>query len=588
MNILGISGLANALSFKEKHWPSLDSRDYRIAQGYDAAAALVSRGRLTGAAAEERFSRCKHTGEFPIGAASYCLAERGIGIHEVDEIAHGFDYSAYRELYSMDPVSSELYRSVFSREVLLDQIDRHFPGFPHDRVHQVGHHLAHAASAYFTSGWDECLVVVIDAMGEVQSATIYRGSAGRLEKLREISAGHSIGILYSLVTLHLGFDFNSDEYKIMGLAPYGDPKRYERFFREAVKLQDDGTIRIPILGMNRARDDRENYTATRRYLEENLIPARPPERDLTDEHRDVAAALQDCLEQVVLHICGHFRTLTGLRRLALAGGVALNCTANGKLVRSGLFDEVYVQPVAGDDGVAYGAALYRASLGNEVVNARSPAPLYGPSYSTKQIEAALEEFRDRLEVTRFGTLHETCGDAAALISQGKVIAWHRGRMEYGPRALGNRSILADPGRPEMRDRINAMVKKREAFRPFAPAVSLEQVHEWFDVAPMTEMPYMITTVDVREGRRGELPAITHVNGSARVQTVSSVDNPAFHMLLQAVGTVSGREMVLNTSFNVKGQPIVNTPSEAIATFLGTGIDFLFLEDFRVSRKRVVR
>jgi carbamoyltransferase len=585
MNILGISGLANALSFKQAHWPGLDSREYRIAQGYDAAAALICGGALTAAAAEERFSRCKHTGHFPIGAASYCLSEHDISIHDVDEIAHGFDYSAYRELYSMDPISAELYQSVFSREALLGQIDRHFPGFPHDRVYQVGHHLAHAASAYFSSGWDESLVAVIDAMGEIQSATIYRGCANRLERFREIFASHSIGILYSLVTLHLGFDFNSDEYKIMGLAPYGDPRRYEPFFRKVVQLQDDGTIRIPILGLNRTRGERENYTVTRRYLEENLIPARAPDRDLTDEHRDVASALQDCLERVVLHICGHARKTTGLRRLALAGGVALNCTANGKLIRSGLFDEVYIQPVAGDDGVAYGAAIYRAALGGEVVNSRFPAPLYGPSYSTRQIETTLGEYGDRLEVTRFGTLHETCADAAGLIAKGKVIAWYRGRMEYGPRALGNRSILADPGHPEMRDRINAMVKKREAFRPFAPAVSLEQVHQWFDVAPMTEMPYMITTVDVRERYRSELPAITHVNGSARVQSVSSRDNPEFHALLKAVGAVTGREMVLNTSFNVKGQPIVSTPREAIETFLGTGIDFLFVEDFRISLRR---
>lgn len=588
MNILGISGLGKALPFKQAHWPGLDSREYRIAQGYDAAAALICRGTLIAAAAEERFSRSKHTGHFPIGAALYCLAERGISIHDVDEIAHGFDYSAYRELYSMDPVSAELYRNVFSREALLEQIDRHFPGFPQDRVYQVGHHLAHAASAYFTSGWDESLVAVIDAMGEVQSTTVYRGRAGKLEKLREISAGHSIGILYSLVTLHLGFDFNSDEYKIMGLAPYGDPERYGPFFRKLVQLQDDGTIRIPILGLNRTRDERENYTVTRRYLEEHLIPARPPDGSLTDQHRDVASALQDCLERVVHHICGHSRTATGLRRLALAGGVALNCTANGKLIRSGLFDEVYIQPVAGDDGVAYGAAIYRASLRGEVVNARFPVPLNGPSYSTQQIEAALGEYRELLEVTPFRDLHETCEDAAAMIAQGSVIAWYRGRMEYGPRALGNRSILADPGHPEMRDRINAMVKKREAFRPFAPAVSLEQVHQWFDVAPMTQMPYMITTVDVRQRYRSELPAITHVNGSARVQSVSSKDNPDFHMLLKAVGTVTGREMVLNTSFNVKGQPIVNTPREAIETFLGTGIDLLFVENFRVTRKRVIR
>jgi carbamoyltransferase len=421
-------------------------------------------------------------------------------------------------------------------------------------------------------------------MGEFQSATIYRGCAGKLIKLREISANHSIGILYSLITLHLGFDFNADEYKIMGLAPYGSPERYRPFFQEAVQFRNDGTIRIPILGLNRDRGQRENYTATRDHLQSHLIPARGPEEEITGDHRDVAAALQECLERVILHICGHFGRETGLRRLAFAGGVGLNCTANGKLLRSGLFDEIYFQPVAGDDGVAQGAALYRASLAGDAVNSRLPVPLFGPSYTNQAIEAALSQYADQVEVTRFASLQQTCADAASLIGEGRVVAWYRGRMEYGPRALGSRSILADPGHPEMRDRINAMVKKREAFRPFAPAVSLEQVHDWFDVAPFTEMPYMIAIVDVREQHRSSLPAITHVNGSARVQTVSGNDNPDFHALLKAVGAVTGREMVLNTSFNVKGQPIVNTPEEAVETFLGTGIEYLFLGDFRVSRK----
>jgi carbamoyltransferase len=588
MNILGISGLENAVPFKQAHWPALDVREYRISQGQDAAAALICSGQLVSAAAEERFNCRKHSAEFPIGAASYCLAERGIAIDQVDQIAHGFDYSPYKKLYSMDRLSAELYDQVFAREALLKLVNRHFPDFPPERVHQVDHHLAHAASAYFTSGWDECLVVVIDGMGEVQSATIYHGRDGKLHKLREIPANHSIGILYSLVTLHLGFDFNSDEYKIMGLAPYGRPERFRSFFDQVVESQADGTIRIPILSLNRTRDERENYSATRKFLEQQLIPARLPEQEITDNHRDVAAALQECLERVVMHICCHARQLTGLRRVALAGGVALNCTANGKLIRSGLFDDVYIQPVAGDDGVAMGAALYRASLAGEVENARFPVPLLGPAYTNEQIEADLKEFLPCVDIVRFRTLEETCANAAQLIADGKVIAWYRGRMEYGPRALGSRSILADPAHPDMRDRINSMVKKREAFRPFAPAVSLEQVQLWFDVAAQTAMPYMINTVDVRERYREELPAITHVNGSARVQTVSALDNPDFHFLLKSVGQRTGREMVLNTSFNVKGQPIVNTPRQAIETFLGTGIEFLFLENIRVSRHGIGR
>ena len=475
MKILGISGFENSMPFKRAHWPGLEEREYRISQGHDAAAALVIDGVTVAAAAEERFNRQKHSARFPAGAIRFCLSEAGLSLQDVDEIAHGFDYAPYRKIYAIDSTTARLYWGAFSREALLALVERDLPGFPEERVHHVNHHLAHAASAYFTSGWDECLVIVLDGMGETQSASIYHAHDGKLDKLHEISAQDSIGILYSLVTLHLGFDFNSDEYKIMGLAPYGDPERFRPFFEQAVQLCPDGSIRIPALRLNRTRDEREHYTASRRHLEDNLINERRPEQDITDEHCDVAAALQECLDKAMLHICGHFGRALGLRRLALAGGVALNCTANGRLMRSGLFDEIYVQPAAGDDGSALGAALYRASRAGEIHNVRFTPPFLGPAHSMEKIEASLGEFGDCIQVRRYDTLAETCTEAARLIAEGRVIAWYRGRMEFGPRALGHRSILADPGRPEMRDRINAMVKMREAFRPFAPAVSLEQV-----------------------------------------------------------------------------------------------------------------
>ena len=519
----------------------------------------------------------------PIDAIRFCLADSGISLSEVDEIAHGFNYVPYRQLFLADQISTELYQQVFSRDALLAQVRRDLPGFSESKVFSVGHHLAHAASAAYTSGWDECLIIVNDAMGETESLSVYDFHDGELERLHTIGANDSIGILYSLVTLHLGFDFNSDEYKIMGLAPYGDPARFRPFFEKAVELCDDGSIRIPILKQNRTRAERESYLATRAWLDQHLIPRRLRNHSVNSKHEDVAAALQECLERVVMHVCEHFGRQTGLRRVALAGGVALNCTANGKLIRSGLFDEVYVQPVSGDDGVALGAALYRTSLAQKIPNHRFPAPLFGPKYCQCEIETALRRFEGKIQWHRLDSLADTCACAARLIADGRVIAWHRGRMEYGPRALGNRSILADPRRPEMRDRINAMVKKRESFRPFAPACSVEEAHLWFDVAPGTELPYMISVVDVRPDVRALLPAITHVNGSARLQTVSESDNPDFHALLLAVGKTTGREMVLNTSFNVKGQPIVNSPEEAIETFLGTGIEFLFLENFHVSR-----
>ena len=618
MNVLGISGLERAMAFKRKHWPNGSTS---AITGFRRAMTRRPRwsasGEIVAAAAQERFDRKKQSARFPrrcdrIGA----LKKRGCASGTSTLIAHGFDYAPYREIYSLDPVTKDYYEQVLSPEAFLALVRRDLPRFAADRVYHVPHHHAHAASAYYTSGWDDCLVVVADAMGEAHGVGIFEGHANELRHLTSFSAQDSIGIFYSLITLHLGFDFNSDEYKIMGLAPYGDPARFRDFFAKEVQLRDDGSIRIPMLRLNKTRDERENYLATRAYLEANLISARAPAAEIADAHRDVAAALQEGLNGALLHICECARQVTGQTRLALAGGVALNCTANGQLLRHWGADNFYVQPAAGDDGTALGAALFLSAqdvyvpearlpfavadpananiaLGEaldahvedtHVPNLRMPVPLLGPDYDDNAIRKALAAFSGQITTRAFGSLEETCAAAADWIAEGRVLAWFRGAMEFGPRALGNRSILADPGRPEMRDRINAMVKKREAFRPFAPAVAQEEVSRWFDVAPNTRLPYMITIVDVREEWRAALPAITHVNGSARVQTLSAGDNPAFHQLLAHVGKRTGRRMVLNTSFNVKGQPIVNTPLEAIETFLGTGLDGLFLENHLVTRR----
>lgn len=581
MKVIGVSGIDGTMDFKRRHWPDLQEREYRISQGHDSAAALLIDGELVAAVAEERINRRKHTGEFPLGAIEACLEQAGVQLSEIDEIAHSFDYGPYRLPYSLNPVSSELYRDVLSPQAFAARVTHALPEFPAERVTHVEHHLAHAASAYFTSGWDECVVAVIDGMGEAHGASIFRACEGRLEPIHRIPAADSIGIFYSLITLHLGFDFNSDEYKIMGLAPYGNPERFRAFFDEEVRLTDDGGWSIPALKLGSEREDRENHVAARRYLGERLIAAREPDAEITREHEDVAAGLQACLDRAILHTCSHFGHELSIEHLALAGGVALNTTANGKLLASGAFEEIYVQPAAADDGSALGAALHRCSLAGEIVNRRSPTPFYGPSHSIAEIERALAEYDGRVEATRLASLAQACEAAAKLIAEGEVIAWYRGRMEFGPRALGHRSILADPGRADMRDRVNALVKMREAFRPFAPAVTLEQVDRWFETRPGTELPYMTINLDVRPEHRAGLPAITHVNGSARVQTVSASDNGEFHTLLQAVGRHTGREMVLNTSFNVKGQAIVDTPSQALDTLLDTGITALFLENFLV-------
>ena len=585
MNILGISGIDGTIAFKRRHWPELEEREYRISQGHDSAAALVIDGEVVAALAEERISRRKHTGDFPTGAIGACLAQAGIGPEQLDEVAHGFDYGPYGAIYSLDPISSELHRDVLSREAFARHVRNALPELPPERIHHVDHHLAHAASAYLTSGWDECLVVVVDGMGEAHGATVYRARNGQLEPLHRIAAADSIGIFYSLVTFHLGFDFNADEYQVMGLAPYGEPSRFSQFFEHAVTLREgDGGWQIPLLHLARSRDERENHTASRRFLSEHLIPPRAPGEDITSDHEDVAAALQATLDRAMLHLCGHWGRRTQLRHVALAGGVALNTTANARLIGAGIFDEVYVQPAAADDGTSLGAALQRSAAHGEAKNRRSPTPFYGPAHGEDDVDAGLARFAKELEITQLESLEQTCETTADLIVGGHVVAWYRGRMEFGPRALGHRSILADPSRPEMRGHINAMVKMREAFRPFAPAVSIENVHRFFEVAPGTALPYMNANVSVRPEQRTLLPAVTHVDGSARVQTVSSTDNGDFHALLRAIGRRTGREVVLNTSFNASGEPIVNTPAEAIETFLGTGIEALLLENTLV-RKR---
>src|SRR5215831_7547755 len=338
MNLLGVSGLANSMPFKRQIWPDLDERELRISQGHDSAAVLVCDGVTVAAAAEERFTRNKHTGAFPISAIRYCLSQVGLSIKDVDLMAHAFDYRPYRDLMFLDPVTARQYEEVFSPEAFILDASRHLSAFPVNRIVAVNHLLAHAASAYFTSGWDECLVIVIDGMGEAHCVTVFHGHDGKLERIRQLPAQDSIGILYSLVTLHLGFDFNADEYKIMGLAPYGDAERFRPFFNETVELLADGKIRIPILRLNKTRDERQNHIRTRKHLAEHLVKERRPEEEVTDTHRDVAASLQACLDRTMEHLCAHFARKLGLRRLAMAGGVALNCTANGKLLRSSIFD----------------------------------------------------------------------------------------------------------------------------------------------------------------------------------------------------------------------------------------------------------
>jgi carbamoyltransferase len=588
MNIIGWSGFDNAVAFKRARLPDLDRRCYRIAQGFDSAAALVRDGTCEFAVAEERLSREKATGAFPRQAMQACLAHAGLAPADLDLVAHCFDYGAHRAAFadSEDPFQRDQHREVYDPGLQLRQLETHFPGVDwKSRLVAVPHHLAHAASAFYGSGFDQALVLVSDGMGEVDSMTIYAAGRDGLRPLAQVPAFHSLGILYSVFTLYLGFDFNMDEYKVMGLAPYGDRRAYYSQVMDLIRLREDGTYAIPLFGHNATTVDRETHAGVLRFLEERFGPARAPDGEMEQRHKDLAAAVQAVLQTVQLHVLKHFAGRTGLTDLCLAGGVALNCTANGVVRRSRLFKRVFVQPAAGDDGAALGAALYvQHSRAPGTPAPRLDAPLWGPSYEREEIRRVLAA-RPELTAIGYESFPALAEATAERLERGEILGWFQGRMEFGPRALGNRSILADPRPADMRTRVNMLIKKREGFRPFAPAVIADRASEYFEVDRGDEetFAHMLFVVPVRPAYRAALPAITHVDGTARVQTVTRAVNPRFHELLTAFAARTGLPVLLNTSFNVKGQPIVCTPEEAVDTFQAARLDALVIGDYLVTR-----
>jgi carbamoyltransferase len=579
MNILGISGLDNSVPFKKREFPSLSPRQYRIAQGFDSAAALVTRDGLQAAAAEERFTGEKATGAFPINAIDYCLEAGRLGREAIDFVAHGFSYEPFRAFYQHDEFLRKQFAEVYSREAQIASLEKYMPGSNWaEKLVAVPHHLAHAASAFYLSGFEESLILVSDGMGEFHSATVAVGSGGQIRVIREIPALDSLGILYGVLTLYLGFYMGLDEYKVMGLAPYGNPRRHFNRLMELVQLKSDGSYTIPILSQNRTLEEKETYGGTLRLITEMFGPPREPESAITQDHMDLAAALQAALQAALMHVLQYFKKETGHENLCMAGGVALNCSANGVIRRSRMFKGMFVQPAAGDDGTALGAALYVQRLQEPTAPCqRMSLPLWGAEYEDAAICSVLKDRPDCTDVV-FACFEDLAREVARRLADGQIIGWFQGRMEFGPRALGSRSILADPRDTEMRARINQLVKKREEFRPFAPAVTAEAASRYFDIRPGEESIYahMLFVTPVREAYRAQLPAITHVDGSARVQTVAEKEQPRFWTLLEKFGALSGMPILLNTSFNVRGQPIVRTPAEAVETFLAARLHALVI------------
>jgi carbamoyltransferase len=565
---------------------------------HDAAAALVVDGVPVAAAQEERFTRVKHDRRLPESAARWCLGRAGLEFGDLDAVV--FYEKPFRKLtrilagtIATFPSSAALFRRAAGawldeRLWVGPRIERAFDLAP-GKVLFCEHHLSHAASSFFASPFDEAAVLTIDGVGEWATASIGRGRRGadgswELALDAELRYPHSLGLLYSAFTAYLGFEVNEGEYKVMGLAPYGKP-RFADQIRAMVRPFGDGSFRLDLDWFAFQHDPTRAFA--KRFEDAFGAPRAPEGGDPAEDQRlcDVAASVQLVCEEMVLELAREAARRTGSKNVCLAGGVALNAVANQRLLREGPFSGIWIQPASGDAGGALGAALYAShALGKPPRWVMKRADL-GPEHAAAAAAEALS--RAGLPFEEIGDEAKLCAQVADLLSQGRVVGWHQGRSEWGPRALGQRSILADPRPAAMKRTVNEKIKFRELFRPFAPSAAAESAAEWFDlgVAPAPD-PYrfMLATAPVREKKREGLGAVTHVDGSARVQTVFASETPLYHRLISEFGALTGTPVVLNTSFNLKGEPIVETPDDAIATFLASGMDALAVGPFLASRR----
>ena len=577
---------------------------------HDSAAALVCDGDIVAAAQEERFSRKKHDAGYPRNAVDFVLSQAGVKLRDVDHVAfYDKPFLTFERLletyvaYAPRGFSSFrmampvwLREKLFQKNMLLKELKRHEGGFVDpSKLLFSEHHFSHAASAFFPSPFEEAVVLTLDGVGEWATATVALGKGRELTIEKELHFPHSLGLLYSAFTYYTGFRVNSGEYKVMGLAPYGEPRFADLILDTLVDLKEDGSFRLDQSYFNYCT----GLTMTnQRFADLFGEPARHSENELlTRFHMDIAASVQKVTEEIVLRLTRSLAKEYGLPNLCMAGGVALNCVANGKILRENVFKDLWIQPAAGDAGGAVGAAL--AAWHTELGNARSlnsqrdamKGAFLGPSFKQSDIEQRL---------TRCGGKFDTLADAdviakaAQSLAAGSAVGWFQGRMEFGPRALGGRSILGDPRSETMQKTLNLKVKYRESFRPFAPSVLREDVGDWFELDD--DSPYMLLVADVKENlrcpmsaeeqalfgidklnvRRSEIPAVTHVDYSARIQTVHADTNARYHALISAFKDLTGCPLLVNTSFNVRGEPIVCTPEDAFRCFMSTGIDLLVI------------
>lgn len=575
---------------------------------HDSAAALIRDGEIVAAAQEERFSRKKHDSSFPVHAVRYCLAQECARMADLDLVVF-YDkpflkferlletYLAYapRGLRSFQMAMPVWIREkMFQKSLLADELNRLDQGFDSSRLLFAEHHQSHAASAFYPSPFEEAAILTMDGVGEWATTSVAIGRGHRLEITKEIHFPHSLGLLYSAFTYYTGFKVNSGEYKLMGLAPYGMARYTQKILDHLIDLKPDGSFHLNLEYFNYCA----GLTMTSSRFDALFGgPPRQPDELLTERHMDLAASIQSVLEEVLLRMTRALAQETGAKNLCLAGGVALNCVANGKILRDGRFEKVWIQPAAGDAGGALGAALVAYhSFRNQprmIVGCgdRMHGSYLGPEFSQTEIERRLTAVGAKFRVLEERDLLEACVDA---LKAEKAVGWFQGRMEFGPRALGARSILGDARSPQMQSLLNLKVKFRESFRPFAPSVLREHVSEWFELD--VDSPYMLLVADVAERRRkpmtveqsklfgieklnvarSEIPAVTHVDYSARIQTVHRGTNPRYHALLQRFYEATGCPVLVNTSFNVRGEPIVCTPEDALRCFMATNIEVLVM------------
>ena len=573
---------------------------------HDSAAALVRDGEIVAAAQEERFTRKKHDSGFPRNAISFCLQAGGAGLDRVDRVVF-YDkpflkFERLLETYlAFAPRGLTSFRmampvwtreKLFLKDLIRKELAKISQGFDPSRLLFAEHHVSHAASAFYPSPFEEAVILTMDGVGEWATTSVGIGRGKDVQITREIHFPHSLGLLYSAVTYYTGFKVNSAEYKVMGLAPYGEPRYAAKMYEHLIDVKPDGSFRLNLEYF----DYCTGLTMTNGKFDALFEgPARKPSELLTQRHMDLAASVQKVLEDVVLKMTRALAADTGIPNLCLAGGVALNCVANGKVLRDGAFRNIWIQPAAGDAGGALGAALasYHGFAGaprrvNGCGDSMRGAYL-GPEFSQADIEKRLRASGARFSVLSPGDLVATC---ARELAEERALGWFQGRMEFGPRALGARSILADARSPRMQSILNLKVKFRESFRPFAPSVLREHLAEWFEMD--TDSPYMLLVADVLEHRRirmtaeqealfgidklnvprSDIPAVTHVDYSARIQTVHEETNPRYYRLIREFEKLTGCPVIVNTSFNVRGEPIVCTPEDAFHCFMGTHIEAL--------------